>query len=873
MRLFKRCAVCIYIIVVFITVPSCVWLDQLQKEYEVQHIVAQADRINAAIALVKADSNQSYYQGIVEILRSFPDLKDLVMVNETTIYYELTDGFKGAVLILPTSEPQQSSCQIISSSHQRGFEVQEILCKKGLEEYAQLCPVWRSKKAFVALTSTQFLDEFLILPHIRKIVTILREAGYEVVQKIGTDFVPEDIDNFGEYGVIILSGHAGNNFFSTSLKWTKETISRYLDRYRKGHLVHLSLLGQYETTSEPKVGGYIGIHSLSIKALDILRSRPLVYLNGCSTMEKPNDPDSWAQAFGWAGADVIIGNKTFVLGPYAVSAAAQFFDYFINKKNTIADAISKTNSSFGNFLVFSPDHRGNVVHNAWPKAVARATPQEGPAPLTVTFSAEETYDPDHDVKIYEWFFGNGAQKQEGITVTYTFPVPGEQVVTLRVIDSCNHSDEVIIKIIVTEPINKTPVAVVQAIPVVGPAPLTVSFDASRSYDPDGRIISYHWDFGDGETVTTSAPYVQHTYVRQGIFTTTLRVTDDRGASAATQVLITVTSPACPDLTPTELWIEPLRFFAGQRVRVWAKIKNVGNTGSSSFRISMTVDGREFDSGLLNGLQQDQTVTVYSDALVWPDGNCHTLAIVVDRNNDVPECNEMNNQLALLLCPSTQCINRPSIWTNKSEYCLGEEVLIYINISVPSFVDVWVVYQNGSLKYLLQNHYLEDPSKQYVLKATAGEPLGPRKLYLKSRACGGEVTVLCEITVKDCISPPQLPDLIVKSIDLAAYTCYETGYHIEFNVCIQNIGAGNTAPTNVVLYALGCLQTQGGHADLAPLGPGEKRTILVPLYISWSCLDFEGGEVDIQVIVDRSNVVKESNENNNTFVKRFYFSCL
>jgi len=42
---------------------------------------------------------------------------------------------------------------------------------------------------------------------------------------------------------------------------------------------------------------------------------------------------------------------------------------------------------------------------------------------------------------------------------------------------------------------------------------TIVFDASASYDPDagGGISEYHWNFGDGATVTTSNPTTTHTY--------------------------------------------------------------------------------------------------------------------------------------------------------------------------------------------------------------------------------------------------------------------------------------------------------------------------------------------------------------------------
>ena len=65
----------------------------------------------------------------------------------------------------------------------------------------------------------------------------------------------------------------------------------------------------------------------------------------------------------------------------------------------------------------------------------------------------------------------------------------------------------------------------------GSAPLEVHFDASSSTDPDGQLVSYDWEFGDGST--GSGRMVTHTYQDPGAYTPTLTVTDDRGATHTT----------------------------------------------------------------------------------------------------------------------------------------------------------------------------------------------------------------------------------------------------------------------------------------------------------------------------------------------------
>ena len=76
--------------------------------------------------------------------------------------------------------------------------------------------------------------------------------------------------------------------------------------------------------------------------------------------------------------------------------------------------------------------------------------------------------------------------------------------------------------------------------------LTVTFDASSSYDPDGYIVSYEWDFGDGSTA--SGVTVTHTYSQPGTYTVTLTVTDNDGLIASIPEQVTV-SPSPEESNP------------------------------------------------------------------------------------------------------------------------------------------------------------------------------------------------------------------------------------------------------------------------------------------------------------------------------------
>lgn len=64
-------------------------------------------------------------------------------------------------------------------------------------------------------------------------------------------------------------------------------------------------------------------------------------------------------------------------------------------------------------------------------------------------------------------------------------------------------------------------------PAFGYPPLAVHFDANASSSPNGTIVSYTWDFGDGSTDSGAA--VDHTFYDKGTYSVTLTVTDSSGA--------------------------------------------------------------------------------------------------------------------------------------------------------------------------------------------------------------------------------------------------------------------------------------------------------------------------------------------------------
>jgi len=106
--------------------------------------------------------------------------------------------------------------------------------------------------------------------------------------------------------------------------------------------------------------------------------------------------------------------------------------------------------------------------------------------------------------------------------------------------------------------NQAPVVRFTASLLSGTSPLTVAFDASESTDPDGRIISYKWDFGDGDSATGVTTTHTFTATVATIFTVTLMVTDDdSGVTTRSQSIeVRVGPPEDPDAPTARITAGP-----------------------------------------------------------------------------------------------------------------------------------------------------------------------------------------------------------------------------------------------------------------------------------------------------------------------------
>ena len=92
---------------------------------------------------------------------------------------------------------------------------------------------------------------------------------------------------------------------------------------------------------------------------------------------------------------------------------------------------------------------------------------------------------------------------------------------------------------------KPPIAAIDG-PYTGSEGGAIAMSAAASVDPNGTVVSYAWDFGDG--TTSAGPSVIHTYAQDGVYTVTVTVTDNDGLTDNIQAIASVANVA-PAIAP------------------------------------------------------------------------------------------------------------------------------------------------------------------------------------------------------------------------------------------------------------------------------------------------------------------------------------
>jgi PKD repeat protein len=161
------------------------------------------------------------------------------------------------------------------------------------------------------------------------------------------------------------------------------------------------------------------------------------------------------------------------------------------------------------------------------------SPQNGPAPLTTTFTDTSTGAPTS----WAWDFGDGQTSTVQNPPAHLYTNTGNFFVKLTVMNA--GGSNAITKTVSTNVVCLAPTAVFTVSPLIGKKkqdPFTVT-DASANMGTAGcnNIWSWNWGDGGGNSSTKTPP--SHLYDAQGTFTIQLTASNTAGTSTTSRVVV------------------------------------------------------------------------------------------------------------------------------------------------------------------------------------------------------------------------------------------------------------------------------------------------------------------------------------------------
>jgi len=224
-----------------------------------------------------------------------------------------------------------------------------------------------------------------------------------------------------------------------------------------------------------------------------------------------HDPDGYIESYFWD-----FGDGTSITGTNAFVNHVYTDDGVYTVTLTVTDNHGSTATATSTKTVSNRPPVASFTENATTVLTGEV----------IHFDASSSEDSDGSIISYLWDFGDGTTAF-GVKVYHVYEDDGVYTVILTVIDDDGATTSISAVKTVS---NRPPVAFFTENATKVEKGEVIHFDASESYDLDGNIVSYFWDFGDGTNATDVT--VDHAYAEDGNYTVTLTVTDNDGASSA-----------------------------------------------------------------------------------------------------------------------------------------------------------------------------------------------------------------------------------------------------------------------------------------------------------------------------------------------------
>ena len=159
----------------------------------------------------------------------------------------------------------------------------------------------------------------------------------------------------------------------------------------------------------------------------------------------------------------------------------------------------------------------------------------------ILFNASGSYDIDGDIEFYYWNFDDGYTANQ-VSVEHEYQNSGNYNVSLKLIDDKSDITTIYYNI---EVVNRLPIVAFDFNPINGNTLVIFNF-IDHSYDNDGTVEEWLWDFGDGNTSVLQNP--SHNFSLPGTYNVNLTVTDDQDGSNYTIITLLVdNTPPIPKI--------------------------------------------------------------------------------------------------------------------------------------------------------------------------------------------------------------------------------------------------------------------------------------------------------------------------------------
>ena len=237
-----------------------------------------------------------------------------------------------------------------------------------------------------------------------------------------------------------------------------------------------------------------------------------IVLRGCAVQLDGSasfDPDGDPLGYTWSFVSMPIGSTSSFSDPIAINPT-----FFPDR-----------HGGYRIELIVEDDHGGSnaaqvVIDVLSPPAADFSYTPDCPTTWDVVCFSDQSSDPDGTIVAWSWDFGDGTLSSEQ-NPSHRYRLPGAYTCTLDVTDD----DELVHSFACGITILSPPAADFSYAPDC-PTTWDVVWFSDQSSDPDGIIVVWSWDFGDGTLSSEQNP--SHRYGLPGTYTCTLEVTDDDG---------------------------------------------------------------------------------------------------------------------------------------------------------------------------------------------------------------------------------------------------------------------------------------------------------------------------------------------------------